>query len=88
MASALFRFPFQRLSTSHSHFIDGLLQIRQGFVGINAFRYPCAGVAEYHLDGRLIGSCPVEHGGQRVATLMGRVVHVQLFHGMVKEAAE
>jgi len=44
-------------------------------------------VSEYHLDGRFIGSCPVEHCGQRVAALMGRVVHVQLFYGVVKEAA-
>lgn len=55
---------------------------------VNAFRHSCSGVAEYHLDGRFIGSCPVKHGGQRVAALMGRVVHVQLFHGMVKEASE
>lgn len=57
-------------------------------MGVNAFRHSCSGVAEYHLDGRFIGSCSVEHCGQRVAALMGRVVHVQLFHGMVKEAAE
>lgn len=88
MASALSRFPFQRLSTGYSHFIDGLLQVCQGFMGVNAFRHSCSGVAEYHLDGRFIGSCPVKHGGQRVAALMGRVVHVQLFHGVVKEAAE
>lgn len=88
MASALSRFPFQRLSTSQSHFVDGLFQIRQGFMGVNAFRHSRAGVSEYHLDGRFIGSCSVEHCGQRVAALMGRVVHVQLFHGMVKQAAE
>lgn len=57
-------------------------------MGVNAFRHSRAGVAEYHLDRGLIGSCPVKHGGQRVAALMGRVVHVQLFHGMVKQAAE
>lgn len=88
MASALSRFPFQRLSTGYSHFIDGFPQIRQGFMGVNAFRHSRAGVSEYHLDGRFIGSCSVEHCGQRVAALMGRVVHVQLFHGMGKEAAE
>lgn len=69
MASALSRFPFQRLSTGYSHFIDGLLQIRQGFMRVNAFRHSCSGVAEYHLDGRFIGSCPVKHGGQRLALL-------------------
>lgn len=88
MASALSRFPFQRLSTGYSHFIDGFPQIRQGFMGVNAFRHSRAGVSEYHLDGRFIGSCSVEHCGQRVAALMGRVVHVQLFYGVVKEAAE
>lgn len=87
MASALSRFPFQRLSTGYSHFIDGFPQIRQGFMGVNAFRYSRAGVSEHHLDGRFIGSCSVEHCGQRVAALMGRVVHVQLFCGVVKEAA-
>lgn len=56
-------------------------------MGVNAFRHSRAGVSEYHLDGRFISPCSVEHGGQRVAALMGRVVHVQLFHGMVKEAA-
>lgn len=55
MASALSRFPFQRLSTGYSHFIDGFPQIRQGFMGVNAFRHSRAGVSEYHLDGRLIG---------------------------------
>lgn len=88
MASALSRFPFQRLSTGYSHFIDGFPQIRQGFMGVNAFRHSRAGVSEYHLDGRFIGSCSVEHCGQRVAALMGRVVYVQLFYGVVKEAAE
>ena len=88
MASALSRFPFQRLSTGYSHFIDGFPQIRQGFMGVNAFRHSRAGVSEYHLDGRFIGSCSVEHCGQRVAALMGRVVHGQLFYGVVKEAAE
>lgn len=82
------RFSLNRLSTSYSHFVDGLLQICQGFMGINAFRHSRSGVAEYHLDGRFIGSCSVEHCGQRVAALMGRVVHVQLFYGVVKEAAE
>lgn len=57
-------------------------------MGVNAFRHSCSGVAEYHLDGRFIGSCSVEHCGQRVAALMGRVVHVQLFYGVVKQAAE
>lgn len=88
MASALSRFPLQRLSTGYSHFIDGFPQIRQGFMGVNAFRHSRAGVSEYHLDGRFIGSCSVEHCGQRVAALMGRVVHVQPFYGVVKEAAE
>lgn len=83
-----FGYPLNRLSTSKSHFVNGLLQVCQGFMGVNAFRHSCSGVAEYHLDGRFIGSCPVKHGGQRVAALMGRVVHVQLFHGMVKETAE
>lgn len=88
MASALSRFPFQRLSTGYSHFVDGLFQICQGFMGVNDFRHSRAGVSEYHLDGRFIGSCSVEHCGQRVAALMGRVVHVQLFYGVVKEVAE
>lgn len=81
-------FPVNRLSTSQSHFADGLFQICQGFMRVNAFRHSRAGVSEYHLDGRFIGSCPVKHGGQRVAALMGRVVHVQLFYGVVKEVAE
>lgn len=55
MASALSRFQFQRLSTGYSHFIDGFPQIRQGFMGVNAFRHSRAGVSEYHLDGRFIG---------------------------------
>ena len=55
MAPALSRFPFQRLSTGYSHFIDGFPQIRQGFMGVNAFRHSSAGVSEYHLDGRFIG---------------------------------
>lgn len=87
-AAALLLLSPNRLSTSQLHFVDGFLQICQGFMGVYAFRHSRSGVAEYHLDGRLIGSCPVKHGGQRVAALMGRVVHVQLFHGMVKEAAE
>lgn len=87
MVPALSRFPFQRLSTGYSHFIDGFPQIRQGFMGVNAFRHSRAGVSEYHLDGRFIGSCSVEHCDQRVVALIGRVVHVQLFLGVVKEAA-
>ena len=88
IASAPSHFQFQRLSTRYSHFIYCFPQIRQGFMGVNAFRHSRAGVSEYHLDGRFIGSCSVEHCGQRVAALMGRVVHVQLFYGVVKEAAE
>lgn len=87
MASALSRFQFQRLSTGYSHFIDGFPQIRQGFMDVNAFRHSRAGVSEYHLDGRFIGSCSVEHCDQRVVALIRRVVHVQLFCGVVKEAA-
>lgn len=40
MVPALSRFPFQRLSTGYSHFIDGFPQIRQGFMGVNAFVTP------------------------------------------------
>lgn len=57
-------------------------------MGVNAFGHTRAGVAENHLDGCLVGTCPVKHGGQRVPALMGRVVHFHFFHGVVKEAAE
>lgn len=57
-------------------------------MGIYAFCHSRAGMAEYHFYRCLVGTCPVKHSGQRMPALMGRVVHVQLFHGMVKEAAE
>lgn len=57
-------------------------------MGINAFGHTRAGVAENHLDGCLVGTCPVEHGGQCMAALMGRVVHFHFFHGVVKESPE
>lgn len=88
IASALSRFQFQRLSTGYSHFIDCLLQVSQGFVGINAFCHARAGMAEYHFHRRFIGTCPVKHGGQRVPALMRRVVHFHFFHGVVKESPE
>lgn len=88
IASAPSRFQFQRLSTRYSHFIYCLLQICQGFMGVNAFGHTRAGMAEYHFHRRLVGTCPVKHGGQRVPALMRRVMHSQRFHGVVKESPE
>lgn len=57
-------------------------------MGVNAFCHTRAGVAEYHFHGRLVGTCPVKHGGQRVPALVRRVVHFHFFHGVVKESPE
>ena len=88
IASAPSHFQFQRLSTRHSHFIYCFPQIRQGFMRVNAFCHASSGMAEYHFHRRLVGSCPVKHGGQRVPALMRRVAHFHFFHGVVKEAPE
>ncbi|AXB81792.1 hypothetical protein ACT01_05855 [Megasphaera hexanoica] len=55
---------------------------------VDGLRDASPGVTQYHLDAHVINPGRVEHAGQRVAALVGRVVHADGLHGAIPEPPE
>ena len=52
-------------------FVDSLLQLADSLMGINAIRNVLRGVAQYFLDGELVGTLVIQQGRTCVPALMG-----------------